>query len=544
MPQAKRFSSLSFEDEETIYAVSTPKGKAGIAVIRISGSSCLDIYKSLCPSKQLPKPRYAAVRTIYKPSPSTNISGIGGSSGDCKDVEILDTSSLVLYFPSPKTVTGEDVLELHIHGGSATVKAVLDAIPKSHSPSGRIRYADPGEFTRRAFLNGRLDLAQVESLSDTLDAETEQQRRAAVRGQSGKLGEKYNHWRDELLYARAEIEALIDFSEDQHFDESPEDLLSSTLGFIRRIVDMIKIHEEASRRSELLRSGIMIALVGPPNVGKSSLMNLIVGREASIVSHEAGTTRDIIEASLDIRGYLCSFADTAGLRGEKMVQDERKKTIGDIEKEGIRRARRKALESDVVIVVASLEKNDKGGIYLKYDPETLDIAAKASKSLLVINKTDLLDYALPSSTVLDKFEAGLSTIGGLRKGIPILQISCVAATESDNLNAIGGKQRKDPGGINSVVDTLVQAFSQMTNLPADLQGLLGVTTRQAQLLSECRTHLEMVLDETSQMNEREGGLDIVLVAEHLRIAAGFLAKLTGRGEAGDVEEVLGVIFEK
>ncbi|KAF7560970.1 hypothetical protein G7046_g3171 [Stylonectria norvegica] len=286
---------------DTIYALSTAQGRAGIAIIRISGPSCLDIYSALCPSKAPPKPRYAAVRSLFDPQ-----SPVGAP-------RVLDSEALVLYFPCPKTVTGEDVLELHVHGGPATVKAVLAAIPQCPSPQ-RIRYAEPGEFTKRAFINNRLDLAQIESLSDTLAAETEQQRRAAVRGNSGALGRAYEAWRQQLLLARGEIEALIDFSEDQHFDEPQSELLSNVTEQVARMLHSIELHEKGSQRSELLRNGIRIALLGPPNVGKSSLMNLIVGREASIVSGEAGTTRDIVEASLDMRGYLCSFADTAGFR--------------------------------------------------------------------------------------------------------------------------------------------------------------------------------------------------------------------------------------
>jgi tRNA modification GTPase len=236
-------------------------------------------------------------------------------------------------------VTGEDILELHIHGGHATVKAVLAAI--AHGPSTHtIRYAEAGEFTRRAFQNDRLDLGQVEALSDALSAETEQQRRAAIRGNSGKLGRIYEEWRQLLLAARGELEALIDFSEDQHFDESPAELMRNVTSQIGPIVEAIRRHRAGSRCGELLKRGIRISLLGPPNAGKSSLLNVIVDREASIVSEEAGTTRDVVEVSVDIGGYLCVFADTAGLRSSAM--------IGGVEQEGIRRAKAKARDSDLV----------------------------------------------------------------------------------------------------------------------------------------------------------------------------------------------------
>lgn len=236
-------------------------------------------------------------------------------------------------------MTGEDILELHIHGGHATVKAVLAAIGQCRSKH-TIRYADAGEFTRRAFQNDRLDLGQVEALSDALSAETEQQRRAAMRGNSGKLGRIYEEWRQLLLAARGELEALIDFSEDQHFDESPAELMRNVTSQIGPILQAIRRHQKGSRCGELLKRGIRISLLGPPNAGKSSLLNVIVDREASIVSEEAGTTRDIVEVSVDIGGYLCVFADTAGLRSPS--------SIGGVEQEGIRRAKAKAKDSDLV----------------------------------------------------------------------------------------------------------------------------------------------------------------------------------------------------
>ncbi|KAK3327792.1 hypothetical protein B0T19DRAFT_422800 [Cercophora scortea] len=525
-------TSLHLRDG-TIYALSSGSGRAGIAVIRISGPDCLDVYRALCPSKPPPKPRFAGVRTLVEP-------------GQGSHENIVDSDALVLHFPGPKTVTGEDVLELHVHGGSATVKAVLAAIPKS-LPSGTIRYAEPGEFTKRAFINNRLDLAQVESLGDTLAAETEQQRRAAVRGNSGVLGKTYESWREQLLLARGEIEALIDFSEDQHFDESPVELLSNVTKLVKGILHSIQLHQDGSQRSELLRNGIRIALLGPPNVGKSSLMNQIVGREASIVSSEAGTTRDIVEASLDIRGYLCSFADTAGIRTHKTSA-----VIGAIEQEGIRRARQKALDSDVVIVLASVEpveptnsnnnnnNNGGGGSHrISYDSETLQLAAGAQQCIVAVNKSDTVDPQSLAALVQHFKTSVLCGVEGLHKAEP-LTLSCKAAENAAAVAAVG---LTDPGGIQTLTDRLVQSFAALTSLPDDLQHLLGVTERQNQLLTQCRGHLLDFMDEASVCGA-DGEADIVLAAEHLRLAGRRLASITGRGGAGDVEEVLGVIFEK
>ncbi|KAH7165827.1 hypothetical protein EDB81DRAFT_754548 [Dactylonectria macrodidyma] len=416
-------------------------------------------------------------------------------------------------------------------------KAVLSAIPGC-STAERIRYAEPGEFTKRAFFNNRLDLAQIESLSDTLAAETEQQRRAAVRGNSGVLGRAYEAWREQLLFARAEIEALIDFSEDQHFDESESDLLGNVREQVAKMLHSIELHEQGSQRNELLKNGIRIALLGPPNVGKSSLMNLIVGREASIVSGEAGTTRDIVEASLDIRGYLCSFADTAGFRSEDHVKINGAEVgaIGAVEQEGIRRAKQKALDSDIVVVLASVEQR-RDGWFIQYDKETLDLAAQAQACLIVVNKRDSID-AGEFSTLMQDFGETLRARDPKLAAAECVSISCKEA-QSATLDA------KDQGGIQRVIDSLVGSFTSMTCMPAEHQDLLGVTERQRQLLVKCRHHLARFMDE-AQVDEGDPDrdADAVLAAEYLRYAADCLARITGRGEFGDVEDVLGVIFEK
>lgn len=457
--------------------------------------------------------------------------------------EVLDSSALVLYFPGPQTVTGEDVLELHVHGGSATVKAVLSAISKC-SVDGHVRYAEPGEFTKRAFMNDRLDLAQVEALSETLAAETEQQRRAAVRGSSGSLGRTYEDWRRQLLQARAEMEALIDFQEDQHFDESPASLVVNVSQQVRDILGKIKVHEMASQRTELLRSGIQVALLGPPNAGKSSFMNQVVGREASIVSGESGTTRDIIEANLDIRGYLCTFADTAGFRTAttSVTSDAThpETIIGAVEEEGIRRARAKATQSDVIIVLASVEEYADGGHEIRYDLETLKLAAACEQRLVLVNKVDAIPEAELRILIHDFQQHVLKNISGLEHAVPAL-ISCKEARNPSS-------DQQDPGGVRHVADQLVLAFRDMTSLPANLQDLRGVTERQRQLLVECRNSLEEYVEATEYVEEEgeaaAGDIDLTMAAEHLRYAASCLGRITGRGEAGDVEEILGVIFEK
>ena len=512
--KAYNFQSLR-QGADTVYALSSGPGRAGIAIIRISGKLACQIYQGICPNKAVPKPRHAALRTLFDPSiPELQA--------------ILDSNALVLYFPAPKTVTGEDVLELHVHGGSATVKAVLAAIPRCGSQKS-IRYAEPGEFTRRAFQNNRLDLAQVEALGDTLSAETEQQRRAAVRGNSGKLGRTYELWRQQLLYARGELEALIDFSEDQHFDESPSQLLANVAVQVSNMLGSIAAHEKASHCGELLKRGIRVSLLGPPNAGKSSLLNRIVGREASIVSQDAGTTRDIVEVSLDIKGYLCTFADTAGLRAKDYSTGA--KSIGPVEQEGIRRAKVKASESDVIIVLASIEDaDDELGWKIQYDPDSFSIAAKAENAFVVVNKIDLLPSHVHQKLLGDFERIANSYLPG---GTAIVKVSCKAALAASSDGS---------GNIHHFITNLVSIFEKMTSLPLDLEDLLGVTERQRQLLSTCSLHLLDFMEEAQLSEKRES--DIVLAAEHLRFAADCLSRITGRGEAGDVHEVLGVVFEK
>ncbi|KAK5122779.1 hypothetical protein LTR85_003694 [Meristemomyces frigidus] len=549
--QRRQASNLSAA-EPTIYALSTAPGRAAIAVVRISGSACLDIYRALCPSKKAPKPRYAAVRSLYEPNldPSSETT--------------LDSSALVLYFPAPRTVTGEDVLELHVHGGPAVVKAVLAAIPSAIGVSTPpcIRYAEPGEFTRRAFMNNRLDLTQVEALGDTLAATTEQQRKLSVRGTTSSLATRYETWRQQLLYARGELEALIDFSEDQHFDESPAELCTSVALQVQSLIRHLQIHSHNAVRGELLRNGISISLLGAPNAGKSSLLNFIVGREAAIVSQEAGTTRDVVEVGLDIGGYFCRLSDTAGLRKAKeaALQGARPQAvIGQIEKEGMRRAKERAEESDVVVVMLSFESNGvKTDLYL--DEEVIDTAAKLARTkdniIVAVNKADVA-HEEGVRLAVREIQAALPGIGTHR----IHMISCKDAGAAP-LGRM--KSKADPGNIQAFLRGLIRQFGELTaaltphkpDADADLsvwQESLGATERHRVLLEACINHLDSFLAEVKPSEHDSDGdvlggveveADIVVAAEHLRSAADCLSKITGRGDAGDVEEVLGVVFEK
>ncbi|KAF2022893.1 tRNA modification GTPase mss1 mitochondrial precursor [Setomelanomma holmii] len=463
---------------------------------------------------------------------------------------ILDAGALVLYFPAPNTVTGEDVLELHVHGGPAIVRAVLAAIsqcaalsdPNLQATRYRVRYAEAGEFTRRAFANNRMDLPQIESLGETLSASTEQQRKLSVRGTTSSLAARYEYWRMLLLQARGELEALIDFSEDQHFDESPAVLCASVAKQVRALRIQMEAHVENAMRGELLRNGIGVALLGAPNAGKSSLLNRLVGRDAAIVSHEAGTTRDVVEIGIDLGGWLVKIGDMAGLRRAGLVGAE---IVGAIEQEGIKRAKERALASDVLIVVQDATA--------EMDPEVMETAKQCADLgihiIAAINKIDQLD-------ALDSTRSALTTEMQSALGIPaerVAFISCKTSTTSSTTAS------SDPGHIQAFVTTLLDTFKDMTAAlvpesdpdPGVWQESLGATERQRVLLSECLGYLETFMTTISPDAESKSApsgvddeVDIVVAAESLRSAAESLARITGRGESGDVEELLGVVFEK
>ena len=551
----KGIHSLIRSGEPTIYALSTAPGRAAIAIIRISGPACLTVYRALCPCTSLPKPRYATLRTLFEPSVTLT---------DIHNQEVLDSDALVFYFPAPHTATGEEILELHVHGGTAVVKAVLSAIPKTVQidPLSKIRYAEPGEFTRRAFYNNRLDLVQVEALGDTLTAETEQQRRLAVRGSTTVLAERYEEWRQQLLYARGELEALIDFSEDQHFDETSAKLCTSVLNQVSQLRSRLRANIENASRGELLRNGISIALIGAPNAGKSSLLNQIVGREAAIVSSEPGTTRDVVDVNVDIGGFYCRFGDLAGLRNQ--TRDHQWQQIGEIEKEGIRRAKERALKADVVIIVLAPETVMNSGdsnisvlIGSEVQEMLRQIDLNSQKVVCVLNKADFFNWKAHLSATRSKIRHHPALRDFLDiSETPLYAVSCTNARESK----IGNES--DPSGIQSLLDGLTQIFWRMTAavVPREHDGTatdsawaesLGATERQRLLLQQCLQYLETFVAEV-QCNDQfadgaarqEDEIDVVLAAESLRSAADCLAKITGRGESGDVEEVLGVVFEK
>lgn len=335
--------SLSVSVSDTIYALSSGAGKAGLSVFRISGPEVRGAIKALS-GKKPPAPRRVSL-TRFRDS----------------DGDIID-EGLLIYFKGPSSFTGEDSAEFHTHGSLAVVAAMRLAFQKAG-----LRQAMPGEFTRRAFENDKLDLTEAEGLADLIDAETEGQRRQAYRQMQGGLKDVYKDWREGLINALAAIEGEIDFPDEQ---DVPDALSHAAYAPISETIDKMNRLLSDSVRGERVRSGVRVAIIGPPNAGKSTLLNAMIGRDAAIVSSEAGTTRDVINVHMDISGIPVMFSDTAGMR----------ETDNVIEAEGVKRARATSEDADLRIGLIS--------------PDTIDlsntiIANLKPGDILVHNKSDL-----------------------------------------------------------------------------------------------------------------------------------------------------------
>lgn len=324
----------------TIFALASASGRAGIAVLRLSGSR---VHRTLLAvAGQSPVPR-RATRVKFR---------------DPDNAEPID-DGVVIYFPAPHSYTGEDVAEFHIHGSRAVIAALLEILGRRDG----LRLAEPGEFTRRAFENGKLDLTEAEAVADLVEAETTAQRRQAMRQLEGALGTLYEDWRSRLMHALARIEAEIDFPD----EGLPPDLWASIRVDVTALASEIAAHLNDAHRGERLRDGVSVAILGPPNAGKSSLLNALARRDIAITSATAGTTRDVIEARLDIGGYPVLVADTAGLRES-----------GDaIEQEGVRRALARAEAADLRLVILDATRPGE-----TVDPNLFENA------LVVVNKID------------------------------------------------------------------------------------------------------------------------------------------------------------
>ena len=351
----------------TIFALASGRGRAGVAVLRVSGPGAGPALAAVAGG--VPAPRAAALRRLADPATGEEID-----------------RALVLWFPAPASFTGEDVAEFHVHGGPAVVAglaAALSALPG-------MRMAEPGEFTRRAFANDKLDLTEAEGLADLVAAETAAQRRQALRQLDGALGRLYGGWRERLIRALAFAEAAIDFPDEDLDPEADRAALDAA----EAVRAEIAAHLADGNRGERLREGFEIAIVGPPNVGKSSLLNLLARREAAIVADMAGTTRDVIEVRLEIAGWPVVLADTAGLR----------ETADPVEAEGVRRAAARGRAADLRLVLVDARN------WPDVPPEVAEHLGPGA--LLVANKADLVPLPLPPDAA-GRLPLALSAATGL-----------------------------------------------------------------------------------------------------------------------------------
>lgn len=303
---------------ETIFALSTVFGKSGVAVIRISGNYALKALNHFHIKKKI-KPRFATLVDLYD------------------DSNQLIDNGIIIYFPAPNSFTGEDVIELQVHGSKAVIKIILEGLSRIFV------MASPGEFSLRAFLNGKFDLTQIEGIADLIDAETKMQAKQAIKQISGELERLYSNWRQRLITIQSKIEAYIDFPEDIWAKKNELEKISNE---VQSLVQLIQEHLNDNRRGERLREGLHIVITGEPNVGKSTLFNFLAKRDIAIVSEYAGTTRDILEAHIDIGGYPIILSDTAGIR----------ESSDPIESEGISRAKKRSFEADLRIELFPFEQ--------------------------------------------------------------------------------------------------------------------------------------------------------------------------------------------
>ncbi|XP_064031232.1 tRNA modification GTPase GTPBP3, mitochondrial isoform X1 [Pogoniulus pusillus] len=494
---AQRLSSAAWGD--TIFALSSGHGRCGVAVIRASGPGSRGALQSLTGRPELPPPRVLALRRIRDPTTA----------------ETLDRG-LVVWFPGPHSFTGEDCAELHVHGGPAVVSGVLRALGRLPG----LRAAEPGEFTRRAFRRGKLDLTAAEGLGDLIRAETEAQRRQALRQMEGELGQLYRRWSETLTQALAHLEAYIDFSEDDNVEEevlsqgegrwggregsgaphpccAPTPDIATPLltadATVRALEKEIGAHLQDGRRGELLRGGVHAVIAGPPNVGKSSLLNLLCQRPAAIVSPVAGTTRDVVEVALNVEGYPLVLSDTAGLRH----------ATDPVEQEGVSRARDRLQQADLVLAVldATVVPSEPTGLG---DALGSILPPTACPCILVLNKSDLLRGAE----------------GALR----------ATCAQEDSMPPITLLSCKTGEGLDRLLQLLAQQLAQLCGDP--LAGTPSLTqSRHSLHLGDCAAALAQY--------RQQRGRDLALAAEQLRLARRHLGRITGQVGA---EDVLDIIF--
>ena len=423
----------------TIFALSSGPGTSGVAIIRISGPEASNVIKSLT-RKEIPKPRMAVLRKINNINTS----------------ELID-EGIIIWFPGPESYTGEDMAEIHIHGGKAVILAVQNEISKIKN----CRFAEPGEFTKLAFHNGKINLLKAESIADLISAETEIQRLQAVKIMQGQSSQKFNELREKLLKLLSFIEAKIDFPE----EDLPEDNLKKIKKDATEVLDNIDKILNDQKVGEIIREGFKIAIVGPTNAGKSSLLNNLSNREVAIVSEIAGTTRDVIETHLNIDGYPVIISDTAGIRNSK----------DEIEKKGIKLSLDKAENADLKLVVVDAKSIDLKGF--------LNDLLK-NNAILVINKSDLLNEKLDSN--VSRFDHVL-----------------ISLKENFNIDKL-----------------ILKIKSSLKNKFISQEDILITRERHRQHLIQSADHLRNFLDKNSKKDFDKAAEDLRLATRHLGMIVG------------------------
>jgi len=437
-------ASAGAHADATIFALSSAPGRAGVAVLRVSGRAAANALKAL--AGELPEPRRAHLVTLRDP----------------KSGESLD-QAIVLWFPAPNSFTGEDVAEFHLHGGRAVVQGVADALGRLTG----LRPAGAGEFARRAFEHGKLDLTEIEGLADLINAETQAQRRQALRQTEGALGALYDRWRGELIAALAHIEAALDFSDEA---DVPELVSTRARPAVEGLVREIASHLDDHHRGERLRDGFRVLLAGPPNAGKSSLLNALARRDAAMVSEEPGTTRDVIEVHLDLGGFPVTVMDTAGIR----------KARGEVEREGVARTFARAGDADLIVW--------------------------------------LVDATAPVWDLPDELqESGADLVTVLNK-IDLERLERLEVV-SDQTIDISAKT-----GLN--IDALTAAI--------EAYAIEGLGAGEAPSLTRARHRVELESTHEALVRFLEGPPELELRAEDLRQAVQALGRITGRVDVEDV----------
>ena len=430
----------------TIYALSSGPGVAGISVIRVSGSETSKVISKLT-REVLPKPRFATIRKFKK----------------INNNELID-EGILLWFPAPNSYTGEDMAEFHVHGS----KAIVEAIQNSISQIDGCRLAEPGEFTKIAFQNGKLNLIKAESISDLISSETEIQRQQAVKIMSGKSSEKFNSLRERLLKILSKIEAKIDFPD----DDLHSDILANIQSETKVIKEEIQKILNDQNIGETIREGFKIAIVGPPNAGKSSLLNYLSRREVAIVSEIAGTTRDLIEVHLNLDGFPVIISDTAGIRESK----------DDIERKGIKLALAKAENADLILIIIEPKSVDLPHLF-----DTISI----KKAMLVVNKIDL----------------GIDIINNeIKKNDPIY----ISIKEEKNLDEL----------TNKIKQNLKSKFISQEDI---------YITRKRH-----RVNLEKCVEHLINFEEKNSLEDFDKSAEDLRLATRYLGIIVGKVDVEEI----------